>query len=97
MLWLDMLAIPRDAPHVSNAYLFVNYLMNPQVIANISNFIGFANANSAAGPLLNPSVATDDAIYPTRDQQQRLVVPLEPSAEQARVITRIWQKFKTGQ
>jgi putrescine transport system substrate-binding protein len=97
LLWLDMLAIPRDAPHVSNAYLFVNYLMNPQVIANISNFIGFANANSAAGPLLNPSVATDDAIYPTRDQQQRLFLPLEPSAEQARAITRIWQKFKTGQ
>jgi putrescine transport system substrate-binding protein len=43
-LWFDLLAIPRDAPHVANAYLFINYLMNPQIMAAISNSIGFANA-----------------------------------------------------
>lgn len=97
LLWFDLLAIPRDAPHISNAYRFINYLMNPQVMADISNFIGFANANSAATALLDPSVATDDAIYPVAEQQRRLFVPWEPSPEQARAITRIWQKFKTGQ
>ncbi len=92
-----MLAIPRDAPHVANAYVFINYLMNPQVIANIANFIGFANANSAASPLLDPSIAADAAIYPTPEQKQRLIVQLEDTPEQSRAITRIWQKFKTGQ
>jgi len=71
--------------------------MDPHVIANISNFIGFANANLAATPLLDASVSTDTAIYPTPDQKQRLFVQLEPSPEQARAITRLWQKFKTGQ
>jgi spermidine/putrescine-binding protein len=51
-LWFDMLAIPKDAPHVANAYLLIDYLLNPRVIANISNAIGFANANAAATPLL---------------------------------------------
>jgi putrescine transport system substrate-binding protein len=96
-LWFDMLAIPRDAPHLKNAYQLINYLLNPQVIANISNVTGFANANSAATPLLDTSIASDTAIYPTPDLQQRLFVPMQPSAEQARTITRIWQKFKTGQ
>ena len=36
-LWFNMLAIPRDAPHLKNAYLLINYLLNPQVIASISN------------------------------------------------------------
>jgi len=97
LLWFDMLAIPRDAPHVANAHLFMNYLMNPQVIASISNFIGFANANSAASPLLDPSIVADTIIYPPRDQQQRLFVEAEDTPEQSRAITRIWQKFKTAQ
>jgi putrescine transport system substrate-binding protein len=97
LLWFDMLAIPRDAPNVANAHLFINYLMTPQVIANISNFIGFANANSAASPLLDATIVADTIIYPPRDQQQRLFVQSEDSPEQSRAITRIWQKFKTAQ
>jgi putrescine transport system substrate-binding protein len=97
LLWFDMLAIPRDAPNVANAYLFIDYIMNPRVIANITNFIGNANANSAASPLLDASIVSDPAIFPTRDQQQRLFVQMEDSPEQTRAITRIWQKFKTAQ
>jgi putrescine transport system substrate-binding protein len=97
LLWFTMLAIPRDAPHVANAHLFIDYLMNPQVIANISNFVGFANAIPASSPLLDASIVADPAIYPPPDQQQRLFVQLEDPPEQSRAITRIWQKFKTGQ
>jgi putrescine transport system substrate-binding protein len=97
LLWFDMLAIPRDAPNVSNAHEFVNYLMDPKVIANISNYIGFANANSAASSLLDASISSDTIIFPPRDQLRRLFVEMEDSPEQSRAITRIWQKFKTAQ
>jgi putrescine transport system substrate-binding protein len=97
LLWFDLMAVPKDAPHVANAYRFLNYLMDPKVIANISNTIGFANANKAATPLLDTSISTDPAIYPKADQEQRLVTQVEPSPELARAITRLWQKFKTGQ
>jgi putrescine transport system substrate-binding protein len=96
LLWFDMLAIPRDAPHVANAHAFINFLMNPEVIANDSKFIGNANANSAATPLLDRTIISDPAIYPPLDVQQRLFVQLEDTPEQARAITRTWQKFKTG-
>ena len=97
LLWFDMLAIPRDAPNPANAHLFIDYLMNPQVIANITNFVGSANANSAAAPLLDASVAADPMIYPPRGEQQRLFVQSQDPPEQSRAITRIWQRFKTGQ
>jgi putrescine transport system substrate-binding protein len=97
LLWFDLMTIPKDAPHVTNAYQFLNYILDPHVVANISNTIAFANANMAATPLLDASIATDPAIYPSPDQQQRLVTQVEPSPEQARAITRLWQKFKTGQ
>ena len=93
----DLLAIPKDAPHVANAYLLINYLMNPRVVANISNAIGFANANSAATAMLDASIALNTFIYPTRDQQKLLSAQSEFSGEQSRTITRIWQRFRTGQ
>jgi putrescine transport system substrate-binding protein len=97
LMWIDLLAIPKDAPHVENAHRFINYLLDPQVIANVTNFIGYANANSAAIPLLDASIVSDTTIYATREEQQRLFLPQEESPEQLRTITRIWQKFKTGQ
>jgi putrescine transport system substrate-binding protein len=97
LLWFDELAIPRDAPHVANAHLFINYLLNPSVLAGISSFIGYANANVAATSLLEPSIASDPIIYPPADVQQRLFVQTDDPPEQSRAITRIWQKFKTGQ
>jgi putrescine transport system substrate-binding protein len=71
--------------------------MKPQVIADITNFVGYANANSASLPLLDASIAADNATYPTPDQQRHLFVQTEDSREQARAITRLWQKFKTRQ
>ena len=97
LLWFDMLAIPKDAPNVANAHLFMNFLMNPPIIARISNFIGFANANSAASPLLDASIDADAIVYPPPDQQRRLFVQTEDSPEQSRAMTRLWQKFKTAQ
>ena len=97
ILWFDMLAIPKDAPHPDSAHAFINYIMTPQVTADISNFKRYANANTAALPLVMPSVTGDPGIYPTPEQRQRLVVQLADSADQTRAITRVWQKFKTGQ
>jgi putrescine transport system substrate-binding protein len=97
LLWFDMLAIPRDAPHAANAHLFINYLLDPQVIAHITNSIGNANANTAASPLIDASIAADAGVYPPPDQQRRLFVQMDDSPEQSRAMTRIWQKFKTAQ
>ncbi len=97
LMWLDLLAIPKDAPHAANAHRLINYLLTPSVMAHTTNAIGFANANAASTPLLDPSIASDTAIYPTAEQQQRVFLPTDYSPEQLRAITRLWQKFKTGQ
>jgi putrescine transport system substrate-binding protein len=97
LLWFDMLAIPKNAPHAANALALINFLMDPHVIAAISNYIGFANANIAATPFLDPSIASDPIVFPTPEQRRRLFVQAEDSPDQARALTRIWEKFKTGQ
>jgi len=97
ILWFDMLAIPKDAPDPDSAYAYLNYIMTPQVIADISNFKRYANANTASQPLVLASVRDDPGIYPPPEQRQKLAVQLADSADQTRAVTRVWQKFKTGQ
>ena len=97
ILWFDMLAIPKDAPHPDSAYTFINYMMTPQVIADVSNFKRYANANAASDSMVLPVVRNDPGIYPPPDRSQKLAVQLADSPEQTRAITRVWQKFKTGQ
>ncbi len=97
ILWFDMLAIPKDAPDKDSAYTFMNYMMIPQVIADVSNFKRYANANLASQSFVLPLVKDDPGIYPTPDQRKKLALQTADSPEQTRAITRVWQKFKTGQ
>jgi putrescine transport system substrate-binding protein len=94
ILWFDMLAIPKDAPHPESAYAFMNFVMTPEVISEITNFKGYANANAAAKPLA--SVKNDPGIYPTPELLPKLTAQLADSDDQTRAITRVWEKFKAG-
>jgi putrescine transport system substrate-binding protein len=97
ILWFDMLAIPKDAPHPDAAYAYLNYIMDPKVTAEISNFKRYANANAASARYVLDSVKNDPSIYPPPELRQKLAVQLADSPDQTRAITRLWQKFKTGQ
>jgi putrescine transport system substrate-binding protein len=97
ILWFDMLAIPKDAPDPDSAYAFMNYMMTPSVIADVSNFKRYANANLASQSFVLPAVKDDPGIYPPPELRQKLTLQLADSPEQTRAITRVWQKFKTGQ
>ena len=81
ILWFDMLAIPKDAPHPDSAYAFMNHMMDPKVVAEVSNFKRFANANLAAQPFVLDSVKNDPAIYPPPEIREKLEIQLADSAE----------------
>ncbi len=64
MRWIDVVAISSQAKHVENAHRFIRYLMQPEVIAEISNAVSYANANNAATPLIDKSISENPGIYP---------------------------------
>jgi putrescine transport system substrate-binding protein len=97
VVWFDMLAIPADARHPKNAHAFINYLMEPQVAANNSNFVNYANANAAAYSLVNEEVRNDPGIYPTPEVKAKLFPSLAYGEQATATMSRLWQKFTTGQ
>ena len=52
LAWFDLWFIPADAPHPDNAHLFLNYLLRPKVIADISNEVRYAAPNIPAMPFV---------------------------------------------
>ncbi|RIJ11884.1 polyamine ABC transporter substrate-binding protein [Pseudomonas sp. 91RF] len=95
-LWFDMVVMPRNAPHEKNGYAYMNYLLEPKVIANISNSIHYANPNAAANEFLTPAVEQDQAIYPPKEVMDKLFTVEELPAAIARLTTRLWTKLKTN-
>ncbi len=95
-IWFDVAFIPSDAPHPENAHKLLNFLMRPEVIADISNFTNYANANASATALVDPSITSDPAIYPTAQLMERLHGGKLLPPKQQRLRTRVWSRLKTG-
>ncbi|MCG6541350.1 polyamine ABC transporter substrate-binding protein [Pseudomonas sp. KSR10] len=96
-LWFDMLAIPADAQNVDEAHAFINYLLKPEVIASVSDYVGYANPNPKADGLMDQEVRNDPAVYPPQEVLDRLYVSAELPQKILRLKTRSWNKVKSGQ
>jgi len=96
-LWFDMLAIPADASNAKEAHAFINYLLTPQVIAEVSDYVGYANPNPKAGELMDQDVRNDEAVYPPQAVLDKLYISAEMPIKVQRLMTRSWTKVKSGQ
>lgn len=95
-MWVDMMAIPKDAPNPDGALTFINYLLEPQVIAKSTNFVTYANPNLASKPYVEKAILDDPTIYPPPAVMEKLFIVTPSDLRVQRVITRVWQKVKTG-
>ena len=94
--FFDMLAIPADAKNVEAAHVFLNYLMEPEVIADITNYVQFPNGNAKATPLVDEAIRTDPGIYPNEAVLQKLYTFPDLDPKTQRAMTRSWTKIKSG-
>jgi putrescine transport system substrate-binding protein len=93
---VDMIGIPKDAPHPHNAEVWMNYLMRPEVMADITNFIKYPNGNLGSFKLLDDATKNDETMYPDRSIRARLVTPKALPLEYSRLLGREWTRFRTG-
>jgi putrescine transport system substrate-binding protein len=95
-IWFDMVTMPADSNNDDSAYAFMNYLLEPQVMAKISNYVQYANAIPAADKLVDPQVRNDVRIYPPESAMGNLYALEAMPLNIDRVRTRIWSKVKSG-
>ena len=95
--WYDAWLVPAGAPHPEAAYRFLNYMLDPKVIAETTNEIHYGNDNLAANAYVDPAILNNPAIYPTPEMAKRLYPSREVSAATERLRTRTWTRIKTGE
>jgi putrescine transport system substrate-binding protein len=88
--------IPAGAPHPEAAYQFINFILRPDVIAEITNEIYYGNDNIASRSLIDRSILNDPTLYPTPDIEARLYRSHESTAATERIRTRTWTRVKTA-
>jgi len=92
----DALLIPAGAPHPRAAHAFLNFMLEPRVIAAVTNEIHYGNDNLAADRYVDPAILNDPTIYPTPAVESRLYHTAEVNPATERIRTRTWTRIKTA-
>lgn len=95
-LWVDGLYIPSDAPHKDNAYLFLNFLMRPDIAADIAMEVLYANSNKSSWEFMPPEMLNNPAVYPNEEAWKILYPILSADPKMERPRTRAFARVKSG-
>jgi putrescine transport system substrate-binding protein len=96
LMSLDNLAIPKDAPHREAAYLFIDFLLRPEIAARNTAVTNFANGVITSRSLIEKEITDNKAIYPNEDVLKRLYTVTAYDQATQRIVTREWTRVKTG-
>jgi putrescine transport system substrate-binding protein len=96
LIWFDIMAIPKDAPHPDNAHKWINFQHEPEVAAQNVNYVWYATPNADAMPMVNDEIKNNPSIFPPEEVKANLFPDLNNSPRYARQRTRAWTAVKTG-
>ncbi|MDA7949688.1 MAG: polyamine ABC transporter substrate-binding protein [Hyphomicrobiaceae bacterium] len=97
LAYVDNFLLLADSANKEAAQTFLDYMMRPEVIADASNFIFYANANAASKEFVDPAITGDPNIYPPAEIMDRLYAEIPLGNKAQRLRTRTWTRIKTGQ
>ena len=100
VIWFDMMGIPADAKNVDNAHKFIDYILRPEVVADITNYVWYSNPNLVANTtegLIDPEILEDPAIYPTEETLSKLFADTADTPEKSRITSNVFNSFKAYQ
>ncbi len=96
-LWFDMMAIPKDAKNITNAHKFIDFMLRPEIAAENTNSIWYANANIEAKKFINPEILTHKGIYPSKASRENMYIFPVYSSSTDKLVNRLWTKFIMGE
>jgi putrescine transport system substrate-binding protein len=97
VLWVDVMAIPKDAPNPAQGLAFIEYLLDPKVIANASNFRQLRQSEPGGDGVSGRGRAPGPRHLPLQgDPAPSFITLKEPSDKEMRELNRIWTRLKAN-
>lgn len=94
IIWVDNIAIPKNAPHKEAAYTFINFILRPEVARDIALYTRFPVTNLAAQKLLPTEIRNNPVIYPPKEIVQRGQFLVDLGDETLKLYERYWEELK---
>lgn len=93
ILWGDNFVIPANSPNKYTAELFLNFILRPEISAQIVNGNYYPMANDAANAYIQPEILADPVIFPPNQalKNSELLLPLSAAGE--KLYADIWDRF----
>jgi spermidine/putrescine transport system substrate-binding protein len=96
IVWTDNLCIPKNAPHKELAEKFINFILDAQIGADLSDYIRYGTPNAASLPLINAEDRNNPGIYPSEDTMKRLEFIVDVG-EATLLYDQAWTEIKSGE
>lgn len=96
-VWVDSFAIPKDAENILNAYHYIDHILEANIAAQNGNYVTYAPSSNPAKALMDKQYTENNSIFPSDKDLENsfIMVPLSP--DMLKIMTRQWQKIKSGQ
>jgi spermidine/putrescine transport system substrate-binding protein len=96
IIWVDAMTMPAKAPNPQGAYKFMDFILDAEAGAQLSNYIAYATPNEASLPKIDEETRTDERVYPPAQQVSKMVM-LEDVGEATTLYDQVWTRLKAGQ
>ena len=94
VIWVDCLAIPKNAPHPNEAHQFIDYLLRPTSGTHIALYEGHAITNREGIKRLPERIRNNPMIYPSQATLKRGYIQRSLDEETLALYNQYWQSLK---
>jgi putrescine transport system substrate-binding protein len=96
LLFIDAMAVAKDAKHPNNAAKFIDFYLRPENAALMSNEMGYPTANKAGMAQVKPEIASNKTIFIEADYFAKMIPPNSFSNEAREAMASAYNSFKKG-
>ncbi|GAX34953.1 ABC transporter substrate-binding protein [Nodularia sp. NIES-3585] len=91
-IWTDAIVIPKTAPNIDGAYAWINFILQPEVSAKISQRLNIATPNSAGFEQLPNQIKNDRNLFPPAELLAKCerIIPLKDLED---IYERYWTQL----
>ena len=95
-LWTDTLVIPKSAPNPDGAYKWINFMLQPEIAAQVVERLSFATPSQLAYRKLPKSLRNDPTLFPPESVIERSEALAPIPTEVSEIFDRYWTKLTSA-
>ncbi len=95
MIWIDSMAIPKEAENVDNAHKFIDFMLRPDIARRICEEVGYSTPNKEAVKLMDKELQTNKTIFPDAEILKKSEF-FADVGDSIVLYQKYWEKLKTG-